>query len=293
MEVKRRFYTADALEQGKGPAPYDTGPLRTTGFRVVGSTKPAAFRSAVYFLYLTAEKSGQIVDLFILHLHTELMTKHDIAHKEFKKKVLTLRQYLAGAGYYNAMIALEFAAKHHTGFRKDGYTPEFDHQISIALFALTLPNLMFREEVIATILLHDVREDYHITDAEIRALFPAGDFTDRVSRAVENMTKEWRGEKKDEVLLFEAMADDPVASIAKLCDRNHNYQSMIRVFGLEKQKDYLDEGVRLFLPMLKKAKRNFPRQYLAYENIKHVLTGQMDIIRAMLDHWEAANAGRK
>jgi (p)ppGpp synthase/HD superfamily hydrolase len=208
------------------------------------------------------------------------------AVKEFKKKVLTLRQYLAGAGYFNAQIALEFAAKHHIGTRKDGYTPEFDHPISIALYALTLPGLLHREEIIATIMCHDVREDYGITDAEIRSLFNPGLFTDRVSRAVENMTKEWRGVKKDEDILFDAMSEDPVASIAKLCDRNHNFQSMIRVFKLVKQKDYIGEGERLFLPMLKKAKRNFPQQAMAYENIKHVLTGQIDIIKAMHEHWE-------
>lgn len=199
----------------------------------------------------------------------------------FKKKALTLRQYLAGAGYFNALIAMEFASKHHTGKRKDGVTPEFDHQVSIALFALTLPNLMFREEVITTIFLHDVREDYHITDAEIRALFSDQAFATRVARAVENMTKEWRGEKKDEVALFAAMAEDPIASIAKGCDRIHNFQSMIRVFKLAKQKAYIQEAIDLFFPMLKTARRQFPHQALAYENIKHMLLSQIELLMAM------------
>lgn len=200
---------------------------------------------------------------------------------KFKKKLLVLRSLLAGLEYHNALDALEFAQKHHTGTRKDGFTPEFDHQISIALFALTLPNLMFREEVIATIMLHDVREDYHVTDHEVRALFPDTGFADRVSRAVENMTKEWRGAKKDEVALFEAMSEDPIASIAKGCDRIHNLQSMIGVFSLEKQKKYVEEVKRLFLPMLKKARRNFSRQRNAYENIKHMLVSQLELIEAM------------
>lgn len=76
----------------------------------------------------------------------------------FKKKELVLRQTLIGKGFYNALIALEFAKKRHVGTRKDGVTPEFDHQISIALFALTLPSIQYQEELIATIMLHDVRK---------------------------------------------------------------------------------------------------------------------------------------
>jgi len=207
--------------------------------------------------------------------------------EKFKKKALTLRQYLHGAGYFHALAAMEFAAKHHTGTRKDGFTPEFDHQISIALYALTLPNLRFRQEIITTIFLHDVREDYHITDHEIRSLFSSDlAFADRVSRAVENMTKEWRGEKKDEIKLFAAMAEDEIASIAKGCDRIHNFQSMVKVFKLEKQKSYIAEAEALFFPMLKSARRNFPHQALAYENIKHMLRSQIELIEAMHCHME-------
>lgn len=207
----------------------------------------------------------------------------------FKKKALTLRQYLHGAGYFHALVAMEFASKYHVGTRKDGETPEFDHQVSIALFALTLPSLRYREEIIATIFLHDVREDYHVTDAEVRALFSSDPaFADRVARAVENMTKEWRGVKKDEKLLFEAMAADEIASIAKGCDRIHNFQSMVGVFKLEKQKAYIAEAEELFFPMLKGARRNFPHQAMAYENIKHMLRSQIELIEAMHGHMSQA-----
>jgi len=193
--------------------------------------------------------------------------------EKFKKKTLTLRQYLHGADYFNALIAMEFAAKYHVGMRKDGVTAEFLHQIEIALYALTLPNLTHREEVITTIMYHDLREDYSITEQEIREqhLSASPDFMNRVCRAVENMTKEWRGVKKDENLLFADMAEDEIASIAKGCDRINNFQSMVKVFKLQKQKDYIAEAEALFFPMLKAARRNFPHQGMAYENIKHML----------------------
>jgi (p)ppGpp synthase/HD superfamily hydrolase len=199
---------------------------------------------------------------------------------EYQKKLLTLRQQLVGARYHHALAALEFAHRYHTGLRKDGVTPEFQHQIEIALFALTLPDLMYRQEVIATIMLHDVREDYGVTAAEIRELFfEDPEFAERVDCAVENMTKEFRGVKKDEVALFEAMSKDPIASIAKGCDRIHNVSSMLGVFTVEKQKIYIQEVVDLFLPMLKRARRLFPHQVNAYENIKFVLQTQMDLIK--------------
>ena len=206
---------------------------------------------------------------------------------QFKKKLLTLRQQLVGARYFNALAALEFAIRYHTGVRKDGVTPEFQHQVEIALFALTLPDLQYREEVIATIMLHDVREDYGVSDYEIRILFDDPGFADRVCRAVENMTKEFRGEKKDEVALFEAMSQDPIASIAKGCDRIHNLRTMVGVFKLIKQKEYVEEVLRLFLPMIKKARRLFPHQVNAYENIKHMLETQIELIRAVHSAMEA------
>jgi (p)ppGpp synthase/HD superfamily hydrolase len=211
---------------------------------------------------------------------------------KFEKKLLTLRQQLVGARYHHALAALEFAHRFHTGLRKDGVTPEFQHQIEIALFALTLPDLMFREEVIATILLHDVREDYDITDREIRDLFfQDSAFAARVAQAVENMTKVFRGIKKNEAGLFDAMSQDPIASIAKGCDRMHNLQSMVGVFKLAKQKAYIQEVHDLFLPMLKKARRLFPHQVNAYENIKHILQSQIQLIEAVHEATDATVLG--
>jgi (p)ppGpp synthase/HD superfamily hydrolase len=199
----------------------------------------------------------------------------------YEKKLLVLRNQLIGARYFNALKALEFALKYHTGTRKDGLTPEFDHQLSICLYVLTLPDLRYREEIVATVFLHDVREDYDITDAEVRELFDDKEFAIRVANAVEAMTKTFRGQKKDEALVFLEIGDDEIASIAKGADRIHNLQSMVGVFKLEKQVSYITEVEELFLPMLKRARRKFPHQVTAYENIKFTLTSQIELIRAI------------
>lgn len=201
----------------------------------------------------------------------------------FEKKLLTLRQQLIGAQYFNALSALTFAMSHHTGFRKDGVTPEFQHQVEIALYALTLSDIRYCEEVIATIMLHDTREDYHVSAHEVIELFDDVSFANRVSRAVENMTKEFRGVKKDEEALFALMANDAIASIAKGCDRIQNINSMPKVFSEKKQREYVEEVKVLFLPMLKTARKKFPFQHNAYMNIQFVLQTQIDLIEHSLE----------
>jgi (p)ppGpp synthase/HD superfamily hydrolase len=202
---------------------------------------------------------------------------------KFEKRKLVLRQQLIGAGFFEALAAMEFAERYHTGTRKDGVTPEFDHQVSIALYVMTLPDLIYREEAIATIFLHDVKEDFGVANGEMLAIFRDKEFGLRVVEAVDCMTKKWRDEVRDEDDLFVRMANNAIASIAKGADRMHNLQSMIGVFTADKQRSYIAFAKERILPMLKAARRNFPHQVRAYENIKFVLNSQIELIEAGLD----------
>lgn len=207
-----------------------------------------------------------------------------MTHAErFNKKLLVLRTMLVGAGFTEALCALEFGRAVHCGMRKDGVSREFSHQIEIALYALTLPivDQRFREMLISVICLHDTREDYGHSDAEIRAIFQCAVFAAAVAKAVDAMTKKFRGVEIPADQVFAAIAADELASIAKGCDRIHNLQSMVGVFGIEKQKRYIAEVKKRFLPMLKLARRSFPRHTMAYENIKHVMLSQIELVEAM------------
>jgi (p)ppGpp synthase/HD superfamily hydrolase len=211
------------------------------------------------------------------------MNKHE-------KRRLTLYAQLQGAGYYDALMSFHFAEKYHTGTRKDGTTPEFAHQIEIGLFAMLLPDVRFREELLCTIALHDIREDFGVADSEIRALFLDPIRANLVANAVHAMTKKYRGAVRAAAELFDEMAADSIASLAKLCDRQHNLGSMVGVFTQEKQRHYIAEVKEFFLPMLKKAKRNFPFQIRAYELMKFNLMSQIDLIEASLDNTENTRA---
>jgi (p)ppGpp synthase/HD superfamily hydrolase len=146
---------------------------------------------------------------------------------------------------------------------------------------MTLPDLVHREAVITAILLHDVPEDYGVSLMEIEALFDDREFALLVRGGVENVSKQVRGVVKPKDILYAAMALDIVASIVKGCDRIHNFQSMIGVFSYEKQVEYIKECEDDILPMLSAARDEFPQQYYAYENIKHNLLSQIELIRAI------------
>ena len=203
--------------------------------------------------------------------------KHTSDITVFSKREISLRYWLLGAGYHQALEAMEFASDYHSGVRKDGITPEFDHQISIAHYVRTLIHgLVHPEDTLSTVFLHDVREDYGISHEEI-----VGRFGDRVANAVDAMTQEFRGIKKPVDLVFEQIAADPIASIAKGADRIHNFSSMVGVFSRSKQEEYIKEAEMYFMPMLKRARRLHVRQEPAYENIKSMLSSQMQLITAM------------
>lgn len=195
----------------------------------------------------------------------------------YEKLRLTVRYWLLGRGYTTALKAMEFAARYHTGQRKDG-SPEFSHQVWQVAYARTLESmLLYPEETLATIFLHDTVEDYPVSLLQIE-----NDFGAQIAGAVDRMSKVVNGEKKDPSAYFSELAGCPIASVAKGADRIHNHQSMSGAFSALKQHDYLGETEVDILPMLKAARRRFPEQEAAYENIKHVLISQIDLYRYAL-----------
>jgi (p)ppGpp synthase/HD superfamily hydrolase len=196
---------------------------------------------------------------------------------ELTKSRIALRYWLLGRGWHLASEALEFAEEYHTGTRKDGVTPEISHQVQVAHYLRTMhEHLLYPEETIATALLHDVREDYDVSDEEVRERFGG-----RVADAVDAMTKQFRGTVREPRAVFDQIAHDAIASVAKGSDRIHNQHSAFGVFSAEKVLDYIGETEEYFLPMLRAARTRFSRQEPVYENMKFVLMSQMQLLRAV------------
>lgn len=183
------------------------------------------------------------------------------------KLKLSLRYWLHGKEFHTALKAMDLAQRYHIGTRKDGKTPEFHHQVSIASYVRTLPDLLEQEEAIATAFLHDLVEDYKFSLIELETLFGK-----RITNHVKLLTKNGSNEYWANIVQSET------ASIVKGADRIHNFQSMSGVFKKEKQIKYIEECNQFIMPMLKEARRKFPEQERAYENIKLMLNSQMELL---------------
>jgi (p)ppGpp synthase/HD superfamily hydrolase len=199
--------------------------------------------------------------------------------RDFEKYHISLRYWMLGKNYHRAVLAMEFASQYHIGTRKDGYTPEFHHQISIAHYLRTLPDLRNQEDVLAAAFLHDTVEDYDVSLTDIESRFGAD-----VARSVKKLSKIVKGYKKSPEEYYQSMIECPIASVVKGGDRVHNHQTMHGAsFSTEKQYKYITETKELILPMLKEARRKYPDQELAYENIKHALKGQIELIELVIN----------
>ena len=196
---------------------------------------------------------------------------------KFQKLSIALKYYLHGAKYETALRALCYAKKLHSGVRKDQQTPEFQHQIEIALYITTIKNVVDEERAITVALLHDVREDYHIDHEEIEHVFG----TD-IAHDVKLLTKKFKNTIVDKTEYFENLTASPIAALVKGVDRINNLQTMSGVFTLPKQEQYVAEVNDYFQPMLKTASELYPSMFLAYMNIRTMLKHQTQIIEAVI-----------
>ena len=170
--------------------------------------------------------------------------------------------------------------KKTSGLRKDGITPEFQHQLEIChLICTLLPWLEFPAETLTVALLHDVTEDYLDQEA-----FILETFGESVLRRVQILNKYLPdGTPKAEAVYFAECANDPVTSIVKPVDNCHNQSTMYGVFTLPKIYSYVKRSADHILPLMKVARRKFLKQTLAYENLKFLLRNQCQMAIATLN----------
>ena len=199
--------------------------------------------------------------------------------QDYTKQKIVIRAWLQGRGYFKALRAMDFAEKKHVGVRKDG-SPEFSHQVSQVLYAITLVDyFLYPEETLCVIFLHDVVEDYHVTEEELTLLFGI-----MIAKAVIRISKVVNGVRIPDEIYYPNMDGCPIVTLAKPIDRFHNVMSMLGGFKPEKQVSYVEETVEKVMPRLKHGRRRFPEQTAAYENIKLVLIVQLRLYNELNKH---------
>lgn len=197
--------------------------------------------------------------------------------ESYKKQSIAIRYFMLGRKFYTAVGAMDFASEYHVNTRKDGVTPEFMHQVEIANYVRTLPlDDVMLQDVLIAVFLHDVHEDYNVSFALLVEKFGAVHATNSVT-----ISKIRDGQKISQNKYYADLTLDPVLAIAKGADRVHNVTSMHTAFTPAKQLRYITDTEQHVMPMLKTARRKFPEQEAAFENIKHVLMSHIELIRAI------------
>lgn len=206
------------------------------------------------------------------------------ASGHFDKLYTSMEFFLLGVmvnqpEYFVAYDALHYASEIHVGTRKDGKTPEFQHQLEIAHHIRTmLRYAIYPAETLAAIFLHDTPEDYNVEYEVIDARFGP-----LVAEATDLMNKYDRnGNPKPPEVYYPGLAYNAITSLAKPGDNGNNQGSMAGVFSFKKEYEYSLNIKRQSWEMLKVARRLFPEQEAAYENLKLLLRVQYNAVQAKL-----------
>ena len=210
---------------------------------------------------------------------------------KYNKLLISLRYFLLGASRFaneqersellDAYNILEFAKTYHTGMRDDGVTPEFQHQLEITHFLTTIgDSIPHRGIMYAVGLGHDLIEDYGnagIDLTEIRSRIVNTEIFD----FMEDLYKIRNGVKISPKAYEENLLKSPISCIVKGADRINNMGSMIHAFSPERQNKYIIETDDFILGLIKKARRKFPEFNHVFENLKCILSTQLDFAKEL------------
>ena len=163
-----------------------------------------------------------------------------------------LRGRLDGPGFEQSQAALVFARKAHAGQMRKNGLPYIVHPLSMACDAIACKGAT--DEIIATILLHDVCEDCNIP---LSAL-PVNEV---VRQGVKLMTiRPFQGEEKLETKrrYFHELLDSREAIICKAFDRYANLNDAEGALTEDAIVKNIRETHELLMPVLKEAKYEYP-----------------------------------
>ena len=164
-----------------------------------------------------------------------------------------LRGYLVGANMTESIKALGFARQQHSlQTRKDG-TPYIVHPLAMACYAVALG--LKDDNIIATILLHDVPEDCGIPVEFLPV-------NSTIKNAVKHMTITKFDTDVDKVetkcRYFNELLESREALICKALDRYNNLSDAPFALSADAVAKNIAETEILLLPILKQAKQMYP-----------------------------------
>ena len=197
-----------------------------------------------------------------------------------EKMYTFLKGYANGRNMEQTLYALGFARKKHEGQKRKSGEPYLIHPVMMACNAISLG--IKEDDVIATILLHDVIEETGVSPEELPV-------NDNVRRAVGLMTfTVMDGESKEiaKTRYYNLIPTCREAVITKLVDRCNNVSSMAGTFSIEKLKSYIEETRTYVLPLVRKAKDAYPEYSNALFALKYQIVSVVDAIDCTIAAYE-------
>ena len=191
-----------------------------------------------------------------------------------------IRGFTTALRMEQTLKALTFSREKHQGQLRKSGEPYIVHPLTMACDAMSMG--IKDDNIIATILLHDVCEDCGVSLQEL----PVNDI---VRRGVQLMTfTVLDGETKEiaKTRYYNMLIQSKEAVITKLIDRCHNVSSMAGTFSIEKLKSYIDETRTYVLPLLRQAKDHFPEESDRLFTLKYHITSVVDAIDLTMQAYE-------
>ena len=193
--------------------------------------------------------------------------EHMYTYVKTRAQSLVLRQTLA---------ALPMARERHKGQFRDGAgeIPYIIHPLTMACHALAMG--LEDDDVLATILLHDVVEDAGAKPEELPV-------NERVREAVCLVSyNTYPGPKKQiKPLYYENIGKNPLASLVKCIDRCNNLSSMAMGFTREKMVTYVEQTEQYVIPLLQVVK-NEPEWNSAAWLLQYQMMSLLETLKRLL-----------
>ncbi len=176
--------------------------------------------------------------------------------KHFELKFKALVKLCRSVGYHGTCRAMTYAQQMHPGYRKNGYTPNFFHQIEVAFLVYDRRFELIRiglnpDVVIGIALLHDTpEENEHLTK---EAMLARGTDIETWPEIIDGALEMDKVRKKKIALAegrnFEAreyyLSLSLPAMICKLCDRLHNLRTIDALSPGKKTEQLIESMVLL------------------------------------------------
>lgn len=174
--------------------------------------------------------------------------------RDVNSTITFLRGFLIGRRFNESLRALGIMSKRHEGQKRHDGQPYIAHPLSMASHAVSIDDPNITDELIATILLHDVCEDTGITVSELP-------FGAAIRNGIKYMSlSRFDDESKWELKYryYNELLESKEATIAKGFDRFDNLTTMSASLTEDRIRKNVVETDILLLPTLKRAEDLWP-----------------------------------